>query len=47
MQAYEVLNNSSECYKIVMMITDKDADHEQLREAIEHHNLLIQVFVIA
>lgn len=46
MQAFEVLNRSSECYKIVVVITDKDADHKQLSEAIKHQNLLIQVFVI-
>ena len=44
MQAFEVLNGSSECYKIVMVITDKDADHEHLNEAIEHQKQLIQVF---
>ena len=43
MQAFEALNDSSECYKIIMVITDKDADHEELNDSIEHQNLLPQV----
>jgi 5S rRNA maturation endonuclease (ribonuclease M5) len=47
MQAFEVLNGSSECHKIVMVITDKDVDGQQLNQTIEDHKLLVQVFVVA
>ena len=47
MQAFEALNSSNECYKMVVVITDKDADDQQLSQAIEHHQkLLVQVFVL-
>lgn len=46
MQAFEVLNGSSECHKIVMVITDKDVNGQQLSQAIEDHKLLIQVLIV-
>lgn len=46
MQAFEALNSSNECYKMVVVITDKDADDQQLSQAIEHQKLLVQVFVL-
>ena len=45
-QAFEALNGSSECHKIVVMITDKDADSEQLSQAIEHQKLLSDIQVL-
>ena len=43
LQAFQAFNESSEGYKIVVVLSDKDADDKELSKAINDHNQFSEV----
>lgn len=43
MQAFELFSDSNECYKIVVVISDKDAELKELTKTIEDQNKVNKV----
>ena len=43
LQAFQAFNDGSECYKIVVVLSDKDADVKELSKTINDQNQFSEV----